>query len=86
MSSILIGGQTIDAITSISRENIELQLSHKALECNDSSCFTDEDFDFVSTAHPRRELFTFSLFLLAIITFVVWGGWRLISLMLASLI
>jgi hypothetical protein len=36
--------------------------------------------DFPPTAHPGRELFTFSLFVLLIITAVVWGGWKLISL------
>jgi hypothetical protein len=38
----------------------------------------DDGFDFPPTAHPGRELFTFSLLL--IITAVVWGGWKLISL------
>ena len=40
----------------------------------------DDGLDFPPTAHPGRELFTFSLFALLIITFVVWGGWKLISL------
>jgi hypothetical protein len=40
----------------------------------------DDGFDFPPTAHPGRELFTFSLFVLLIITAVVWGGWKLISL------
>jgi hypothetical protein len=40
----------------------------------------DDGFDFPPTAHPGRELFTFSLFVLVIITFLVWGGWKLISL------
>ncbi len=40
----------------------------------------DDGFDFPPTAHPGRELFTFSLFALLIITAVVWGGWKLISL------
>jgi hypothetical protein len=40
----------------------------------------DDGFDFPPTAHPVRELFTFSLFVLIIITAVVWGGWKLISL------
>ena len=39
----------------------------------------DDGFDFPPTAHPGRELFTFSLFVLLIITAVVWGGWKLIS-------
>jgi hypothetical protein len=40
----------------------------------------DDGFDFPPTAHPEREVFTFSLFVLLIITTVVWGGWKLISL------
>jgi hypothetical protein len=43
----------------------------------------DDGFDFPPTAHPGRELFTFSLFVLLIVTFVVWGGWKLISLILS---
>ena len=42
---------------------------------------SDDGFDFPPTAHPGRELFTASLFVLLIISFVVWGGWKLISLM-----
>ncbi len=42
---------------------------------------SDDGFDFPPTAHPGRELFTASVFVLVIITFVVWGGWKLISLM-----
>jgi hypothetical protein len=41
----------------------------------------DDGFDFPPTAHPGRELFTASLFVLLIISFLVWGGWKLISLM-----
>ena len=55
-------------------------------ECNDSSRFADEDFDFAPTVYPGRELFAFGLFVLVIITFVVWGSWCLLSLMLDSLI
>jgi hypothetical protein len=40
----------------------------------------DDDLDFPPTAHPGRELFTFSLFVLLVVTAVVWGGWKLISL------
>jgi hypothetical protein len=43
----------------------------------------DDGFDFPPTAHPGRELFTFSLFVLLIVTFAVWGGWKLISLLLS---
>jgi len=47
---------------------------------------SDDGLDFPPTAHPGRELLTASLFVLAVITFLVWGGWKLISLMLTSLI
>ena len=40
----------------------------------------DDGFDFPPAAHPGRELFTFSLFVLLIIAAVIWGGWKLISL------
>jgi len=42
---------------------------------------SDDPFDYPPTAYPGRELFTFSLFVLAIVTFTVWGGWKLISLL-----
>ena len=45
--------------------------------------FSDDDFDFPPTAHPGRELFTFSLFVLLVIGLTVWGGWKLISLMIS---
>ncbi len=38
----------------------------------------DDGFDFPPTAYPGRELFTFSVFAWLIISFLVWGGWRLI--------
>jgi hypothetical protein len=41
---------------------------------------SDDGLDFPPAAHPGRELFTFSLFVLLTITFVIWGGWQLISL------
>jgi hypothetical protein len=57
----------------------------------------DDGFNFPPTAHPGREIFTFSLLVLlmpnavkherdGVITAVVWGGWKLISLMLTWLI
>jgi hypothetical protein len=39
-----------------------------------------DDFDFPPTAHPGRELFTFSLFAISIMTIVVWSCWKLLSL------
>jgi hypothetical protein len=41
---------------------------------------SDDGFDFPPTAYPGRELFTFSLFILLLITLLAWGGWKLISL------
>jgi hypothetical protein len=62
------------------------QSSGAARECNDSFCFADEDFDFPPTVYPGRELFAFGLFVFAIITSVVWGGWHLFLLILTALI
>ena len=56
------------------------QSSGVSRECNDSFCFTDEDFDFRSTVYPGRELSAFLLFIFATITFVVWGGLHLTAL------
>ena len=47
---------------------------------------SDDGFDFPPTVHPGRELVTASLFVLVIMTSVVWGGWKLTSLILTSLI
>jgi hypothetical protein len=41
---------------------------------------SDDGFDFPPTAHPGRELFTASLFFLLIMGLLVWGGWKLFSL------
>jgi hypothetical protein len=46
----------------------------------DATRESDDGFDFPPTDHPGRELFTFSLFILLIITLLAWGGWKLISL------
>ena len=62
------------------------QSSGTARECKDSFCFADEDFDFPPTVYPGRELFSFGLFVLTIITFLVWGGWRLFSAILTAII
>ena len=43
----------------------------------------DDDLDFPPTAHPRRELFTASLVILLVLALLVWGCWKLISLLLA---
>ncbi len=54
--------------------------SDVARESESKFHFSDDDFDFPPTAHPGRELFSFSLFVLLILTLAVWGGWKLISL------
>ena len=48
---------------------------------SDVPAFSQDDFDFPPTLYPGRELLTFSLFVLIIVALVVWGGWKLISLM-----
>ena len=47
--------------------------------------FSEDDFDYPPTLHPGRELFTFSLFALMIMSLGIWGGWKLISLAISSL-
>jgi len=47
---------------------------------SDARAFPENDFDFPPTLHPGRELFTFSVFVVMTVTVVVWGGWKLISL------
>ena len=42
---------------------------------------SDDGLDFPPTAHPGRELFTASLFVVMILSLLVWGGWKLISLL-----
>jgi hypothetical protein len=46
----------------------------------------DSDCDFPPTVHPGRDLFTASLLVLVILTFVVWGGLNLILLALTALL
>jgi hypothetical protein len=43
----------------------------------------DDGFDFPPTAHPGRELFTAGLFVFLLLALLVWGGWKLISLISA---
>ena len=76
------------AHTTMSASRVE-QVSHAA-GVEEASKFStgaareyDDGFDFPPTAHPGRELFTFSLFVLLIMTFMVWGGWKLISLIVS---
>jgi hypothetical protein len=46
---------------------------------------SDGGFDFPPVAHPDRELCTASVFVLTVMTFLIWGGWKLLSLILTSL-
>jgi hypothetical protein len=49
-----------------------------------AACEFEDDLDFPPTAHPGRELLTATLCVATILTFLVWGGWRLICLMLGA--
>ncbi len=42
--------------------------------------FSDDGFDFPPTAYPFREFVTMTIFVLAVIVLMVWGGWKLFSL------
>ena len=42
----------------------------------------DDGFDFPPTAHPGRELFTSCFLFQLTLALVIWGGWKLISLIL----
>lgn len=39
----------------------------------------DDGFDFPPTAHPFRELVTFSIFLSGVVALIVWGSSKLIG-------
>jgi hypothetical protein len=43
--------------------------------------WVDDGFDFPPTSHPGRELLTASLFLLLAVSLLVWGGWKLVSIL-----
>lgn len=62
------------------------QFSGGARESRGGFYVSGDDFDFPPTAHPGRELSTASLFVLVILTFVVWGGLNLILLTLTALL
>lgn len=59
--------------------------SATAREVDHDFGFSEDDFDFPPTLHPGRELFTFSLFVLSIMSFGIWCGWKLILLAISSL-
>jgi len=75
MAHIAFGaGRALHSSIDASRE------SEVARESESNFHFSDDDVDFPPTAHPGRELFTFSLFVLLVIALAIWGGWKLISL------
>jgi hypothetical protein len=39
---------------------------------------SDDGFDFPPTAHPIRELITFSIFVSGIIALIIWGGSKIL--------
>jgi hypothetical protein len=71
--TILTNERIIQVITSGSRSQ---STSHSSTVIAWES---DDDFEFPRTERPRDKLLTASLFVLSTATFVVWGGWRLIS-------
>jgi hypothetical protein len=71
--TILTNERIIQAITGGSRSR---RTSHSFTVVAWES---DDDFEFPRTERPRDKLLTASLFVLSTATFVVWGGWRLIS-------
>jgi hypothetical protein len=57
------------------------QASSSSLPGSDEGLkFSDDGLDFPPTAYPFRELSTGSIFVLGVIVFVVWGAWKLLSL------
>jgi hypothetical protein len=71
--TILTNDRIVPVITSGSRSR---STSHSSTVIAWES---DDDFEFPRTERPRDKLLTASLFVLSTATFVVWGGWRLIS-------
>jgi hypothetical protein len=71
--TILTNERVVQVITSGSRSRRTSRSSTVA------AWESDDDFEFPRTERPRDKLLTASLFVLSTATFVVWGGWRLIS-------
>ena len=63
------------------RHSEALSQSHsgKAIESDSAVNSSDDGFDFPPTLHPVRELVTFSIFVLGVITLLVWGGSNLLQ-------
>jgi hypothetical protein len=69
----------MDTIVSFAAQRSSGKIMQASINSADQS---DEYFDFSPTAHPARELFTFSFF----VPLAVWGGSKLISLIATWLI
>jgi hypothetical protein len=55
-------------------EILSLSPTSTVLESEDALDSSNDDFDFPPTAHPVRELVTASIFGLAVVVLMVWGG------------
>lgn len=53
--------------------------SNTAIKSNSAVRFSDDDLASLPTDHPVRELITFSVFVLGVVTFLVWGGSKLLK-------
>jgi hypothetical protein len=74
----MIGKQLTEFSDSVGWHRQSAVLDYSAQQQPDTGeC--DALFDFPPMEHPGRELFTFSLFVLAILTLLVWGSWGLIT-------
>ncbi len=49
-----------------------------SVENGDSVNASDDGFDFPPTAHPIRELITFSIFMSGIVALIIWGGYKIL--------
>ena len=58
-----------------------LRAERAARSSVDAARESDDGFDFPPAAYPGRELLTATLSVLLIVALVVWGGWKLASLM-----
>lgn len=54
--------------------------SHSSRDVKSNGAVTsfDDGFDFPPTAHPVRELITFSIFVLGMVSLIVWGALKLL--------
>jgi hypothetical protein len=52
--------------------------SSTAIESDGALNSSDDGFDFPPTAHPFRELVTFSIFASGVVGLIVWGGLKLL--------